>query len=186
MAETDPAGALHRALFGIAHLLDAEGVAYMIVGALAVAMWGEPRATADIDVTLRGDAERLDALAARAVAEGFALDREWLEWQPLLRDRQRRLIGAGAIVDLMRPRDAHEEGALERRRYVLVEGRQLPFAAPDDLILMKMKAGRPRDFEDASSVLAAQRATIDELYLADWARRLGVEDELSYLLREGG
>lgn len=49
---------------------------------------------------------------------------------------------------------------------------------------MKVKAGRPRDFDDATSVLAAQRETLDGSYLSDWARRLGVEEELSYLLRE--
>ena len=58
--------------------------------------------------------------------------------------------------------------------------------APNDLIIMKMKAGRPRDFEDALSVLIAQRETIDEGYMVDWARRLGIADELSYLLREAG
>jgi hypothetical protein len=50
---------------------------------------------------------------------------------------------------------------------------------------MKIKVGRPRDFEDAATVLAAQRADLDEGYLADWASRLGVADEMSYLLREG-
>jgi hypothetical protein len=186
VSETDPPGALRETLFRLADLFDAEGVVYMIVGALAVAMWGRPRATADIDITLRGDAERLESLTARAERAGFMLDREWLEWQPLLRDRHRRLTAPGSIVDLMRPRDAHEEGALGRSRHLLVEGRRLPFVAPDDLILMKVKAGRPRDFEDATSVLVAQRGTIDLVYVSDWARQLGVDEELNYLLREVG
>jgi hypothetical protein len=175
---------LRQTLFRLADLLEAEGIVYMIVGALAVAMWGRPRATADIDVTLHGDAERLEALATRAERAGFRLDREWLQWQPLLRDRHRRLTAPGGIVDLMRPRDDQEEAALGRRRHLLVEGRPLPFVAPDDLILMKLKAGRPRDFEDAASVLAAQRELIDEGYMSDWARRLGVDEELTYLLGE--
>lgn len=186
MSEAGSAGALSETLFRLADLLDAEGVVYMIVGALAVAMWGRPRATADIDITLRGDAERLEALTARAEREGFTLDRDWLEWQPLLRAHHRRLIAPGSIVDLMRPRDAHEEAALGRRRHLLIEGRRLPFAAPDDLILMKMKVGRPRDFEDATSVLVGQRGTIDLVYVSDWARQLGVGEELNYLLRETG
>jgi hypothetical protein len=76
----------------------------------------------------------------------------------------------------MRPRDV--------RQAVPLEGRPLWFAAPEDLILMKLKAGRPRDFEDALGVLVAQRAMLDEAYMTDWARRLGIADELAYVLRE--
>ena len=175
-----------RILFLLADLLDAERAVYMVVGALAVAAWGRARATADIDVTLGGDAEHLETLAARAESVGLTVDREWLEWQPLLRDSHRRLTGHGGIVDLMRPRDDHEDGALARRRYLSVGDRRLPFAAPDDLIVMKLKAGRPHDFEDALSVLIAQRETIDERYMVDWARRLGIADELDYLLGQAG
>jgi len=101
VAEPGAGGAVRAALFRLADVLEAEGVVYMIVGALAVAVWGRPRATADIDVTLHADAEQLDVLAGRAGRAGFAVDREWLDWQPLLRDRQRRLTAPGAIVDLM-------------------------------------------------------------------------------------
>jgi hypothetical protein len=167
-------------------LLEAEGVVYMIVGALAVAVWGRPRATADVDVTLQADAGQLEALAGRVERAGFAVDHEWLDWQPLLRDRQRRLTAPGAIVDLMRPRDAHEEAALGRRHQVAFEGRRLPFVAPDDLVLMKLKAGRPRDFEDVASVLAAQSGTLDTAYLWEWASRLSVGAELNYVLRALG
>jgi hypothetical protein len=186
VAEPGAGGPVRGALFRLADLLEAEGVVYMIVGALAVAVWGRPRATADIDVTLQADAGQLEMLAGRAERVGFAVDREWLDWQPLLRDRQRRLTAPGAIVDLMRPRDAHEEAALGRRRHVAFEGRQLPFVAPDDLVLMKLKAGRPRDFEDAVSVLTAQGGVLDTAYLWDWAGRLGVGAELDYVLRAIG
>ena len=79
MADTGSAEELHRILFRLADLLDADGVVYMIVGAFAVAMWGWPRATADIDVTLRTDAEHLEALArgpsawaSRSTANGWS------------------------------------------------------------------------------------------------------------------
>lgn len=51
---------------------------------------------------------------------------------------------------------------------------------------MKLKVGRPRDFEDAIVVLVEQRDTVDEAYMTRWAERLGIADELAYLLREGG
>lgn len=55
--------------------------------------------------------------------------------------------------------------------------------APDDLILQKLKVGRPRDFEDAVTVMARVPAELDRAYLRRWARRLGVTAELAYVER---
>jgi hypothetical protein len=175
----------HQALSQLVNLLETRNVPYMIVGAIAAAIWGRPRATADIDVTVLADTAGLEAIAEQAASFGFVVDHQWLEWQPLLRGFQVRLTRAGVIVDIMRPRDRHEEAAFDRRRPIAIEGRRLWFTAPDDLILMKLKAGRPRDFEDAIGVLAAQRGVLDEVYMADWARQTGVAEELSYVLTEG-
>ena len=182
----EPADELRRALVELVAFLESRRIPYMIVGAMAVAVWGRPRATADIDVTLRIDREGLESLAEHAGSSGFLLDRQWLEWNPSLRGHQIRLTRAGVSVDAMRPRDAHEDAALTRRQPVPVEGHTLWFVAPDDLILMKLKAGRPRDFEDAMTVLTAQRASLDDAYLSDWAARLGISDELTYLLGAAG
>jgi hypothetical protein len=86
----------------------------------------------------------------------------------------------------MRPRGRHGETALQRRQALTIGGRRLWFAAPDDLILMKLQAGRPRDFEDVVAILAVQREVLDLPYMLDWAGRLGIADELAYVLREGG
>ena len=156
----------------------------MIVGAVAVGAWGRPRATADIDVTVLVDEAGLQDIARAAETLGLDVDRQWLDWNPLLRGAQVRLTAIGVVVDAMRPRDSHEERAIQRRRPLTIEGHRLWFVAPDDLILMKLKAGRPRDFEDAVGVLVAQREALDEGYMADWARRLTIADELAYVLRE--
>jgi len=56
--------------------------------------------------------------------------------------------------------------------------------APEDLILQKLKVGRPRDFEDALSVLERSRKTLDFEYLKHWSGRLGLAVELDYVLGE--
>ena len=43
--------AQERALTDLARLLDRLEVPYMIIGGMANAVWGEPRATVDIDAT---------------------------------------------------------------------------------------------------------------------------------------
>jgi len=53
--------------------------------------------------------------------------------------------------------------------------------SPEDIILHKIKAGRPHDFDDAISFFTNHRDALDHDYLNRWALRLGVREELDYL-----
>ncbi len=56
------------------------------------------------------------------------------------------------------------------------------FVSPEDFILQKLKVGRLRDFEDLATIIERSRADLDQKYLHRWARRLGVTEELDYIL----
>lgn len=49
--------------------------------------------------------------------------------------------------------------------------------------MQKLKVGRPRDFEDALSVVERFREKLNRNYLGRWAARLGVTAELKYVMR---
>lgn len=52
----------------------------------------------------------------------------------------------------------------------------------EDFILQKLKVGRPQDSEDAMSVFERCRKELDHAYLEYWARKLGVTEELNYIM----
>jgi hypothetical protein len=54
--------------------------------------------------------------------------------------------------------------------------------SPEDFVLQKLKVGRPRDFEDALSVLERSGNKLNRRYLQRWADRLDVRAELKYIL----
>lgn len=54
---------------------------------------------------------------------------------------------------------------------------------PEDLILLKLKAGRPTDFEDALGIVMNPHLQLDLAYLREWADRLGLQGELRYVLQ---
>lgn len=54
-----------------------------------------------------------------------------------------------------------------------MDGRYYWVVSPEDFILQKLKVGRPRDFEDALSVLERSGKTLDRRYLQRWAGRIG-------------
>jgi hypothetical protein len=155
----------------LARALATRELPFMLIGGQAVLLHGAPRLTEDIDVTLGVDptalprvqevcsALGLDPLppdVERFVRETFVLP---------ARDRVR-----GVRVDFIFSTTAYERHAIERAVRVELAGTAVPFAAAEDLILHKLFAGRPRDEEDALSVVRRKGRQLDWAYLERWAR----------------
>ncbi len=153
----------------IAELLDAAraafeplGIRWYLFGAQAAILYGAARLTADVDITLDAGrhsiAEVLAALEARrfgargADAVAFATETRVL---PLVHEPTR------IPVDFVLAGPGPEEQFLARAEMCLVDGVPVPVAAPDDLVVMKVLAGRPQDLEDVAAILAAQGTRID-------------------------
>jgi hypothetical protein len=159
-----------------------EQIPYALIGAWALAVWGRPRATLDVDFLVLIKEEELEHLRAQMTRAGLKLDEMWLEWNPMLRGAQLRFQWQGVSIDLLRPRDQHDQQIFRRRRKKRMNGHYYWVVSAEDFILQKLKAGRPRDFEDTVSVVERHRKALDHTYLEHWARQLGVTEELSYIM----
>lgn len=159
-----------------------EHVPYVLIGAWALAVWGKPRATSDVDFLVLVNDRDLRRLSDRLIHAGMTLDETWMKWNPMLRDMQLRFQFEESTIDLLRPRDAHDEQVFERKRRRRMDGRYYWLVSAEDFILQKLKVGRPRDFEDALSVLERSDKSLDRRYLQRWADKIGVSAELRYIL----
>jgi hypothetical protein len=159
-----------------------ERISYAVIGAWALAVWGQPRATGDVDFLVLIDELNLARLGERLTQAGLTLDESFSLWNPLLRGLQLRFQFAGLTVDLLRARDAHDQQVFRRRRRQRLAGRYYWVVSPEDFILQKLKVGRPRDFEDALLVVEHSGEKLDRRYLKRWADRMGVAAELRYIL----
>jgi hypothetical protein len=159
-----------------------ERTPHVLIGAWALAVWGRPRATNDLDFLVLVNEDNVDRLRSRLIQAGLELDETWQEWNPMLRGFQLRFQFQESTVDIMRPRDPHDQHVFQRRRKKRMDGRYYWVVSAEDFILQKLKVGRPRDFEDAVSVIARDRQRLDQAYLERWARKLGVREELSYIM----
>lgn len=159
-----------------------EQIPYALIGAWVLAAWGRPRATLDVDFLVLVKEEDLEHLSAQMARSGLELDETWLEWNPMLRGTQLRFRWQGAMIDLLRPRDQHDQQIFQRRRKKRMDRRYYWVVSAEDFILQKLKVGRPRDFEDAISVVERRGKELDQAYLEHWARELRVVDELGYIM----
>ena len=175
-------GRIEQALRELIGDLGKERVRYCLIGALALGAWGQPRATQDLDVLIVLEGKRRDRLLQALQGRGFFLDTEWAEHNPMIREKHARLRWKGIPVDLISTRDDHDKNVLVRRRRKRLGAMMLWVIGPEDLILQKLKAGRPRDLEDSLSVIVRQGKRLNSKYLNRWARRLGVHKELAYLI----
>jgi hypothetical protein len=154
---------------------------YCLMGALALGAWGTPRATHDLDAMIAiGHTDRAQLLSALQ-RHGFAEDTRWAAHNPMLRDQHIRLQRRAIPVDLMLPKDDHDQACLTRRRQSPFDNLSIWIISPEDLVLHKLKAGRAQDLLDVLSVLQRQLGSLDRTYITDWAKRLAIWEEWQYV-----
>ena len=65
-------------------------VPYVLIGAWALAVWGRPRTTLDLDFLVLVDEKNLDRLGVLMTRARMELDETWLAWNPMVRGSQLR------------------------------------------------------------------------------------------------
>lgn len=145
-------------------------IPYMIIGGQAVLLYGEPRLTRDIDVTLGVDVSRLPDLLRSVDDIGLTPlpdDAESFVRRTMVLPTQHE--ETGIRVDFIFSFTSYEIEAIARAHWVTMAGQDVAFASVEDLIIHKIFAGRPRDLEDVRSVLL-RNPGIDSQYIYRWLR----------------
>jgi len=155
-------------LSSIGRALDEAGITYMVIGGQAVLLYGEPRLTRGIDITLGIDAGSLDRLLTLTHRLGF---------QPAIKDPATFVsktnvlpvadAASGIRIDFIFSSTPYEAAALARTVVRILEGHPVRYAAVEDVIIHKLFAGRARDLEDIRGILR-RRPGLDGKYLQLW------------------
>jgi hypothetical protein len=131
-------------------------------------LYGEPRLTRDIDITLGVNIDRLESLLDLARDLSFKI----LPEDATAFVRQTMVLPVldettGIRVDFIFSFTPYESEAIRRAHKVSILGRDVSFAAVEDLIIHKIFAGRPRDLEDVRSVILKNHV-LDIPYIEKW------------------
>jgi len=174
---------LHDALNIVCDFLDAHRFPYAVAGGLAVAIWGEPRATFDVDLVVAAERATQDELLAAIHSEpAFLLDPQVLPMPPEINIVRAHLIDKKSqdptiiMVDFLLASEAFSATLRQRRVSMTVAGQSRWVCSCEDLIVLKLLSGRVKDFEDVRGIRRVQHGTIDESCVQQWAARLNCED----------
>ncbi|MBA2303465.1 MAG: nucleotidyltransferase [Acidobacteria bacterium] len=148
----------------ITAFLERQDVPYMVIGGIANLIWGEPRATLDVDVTVLVSSDAIDSFIASIGRELTILVKD-----PSRFVRDTRVLPAssrsGVRIDLVFGLLPFEEEAVRRAVSVVAAGRSIRVCTAEDLILMKIISDRPRDLEDAKAIVRRRLPLLDLGYL---------------------
>lgn len=158
-------------LTSIARELKASRIPYMVIGGQAVLLYGEPRLTRDIDITVGIGADQYKSILAisRRLNLKVLIDNpgDFVKKTmvlPLLDEK------SGIRVDLIFSFSSYEKQAFTRTRSVTftsADGIDVQFASLEDIVIHKVIAGRPRDVEDVKSIILINPA-FDKRYITAW------------------
>jgi len=136
--------------------MEAHGIGYAVIGGLAVQIWGEPRFTLDIDVTVIVNMPQEEQFI-RTVLSHFAPRVS----NPLEFALEHRVVlirsASGCNIDLTLGLPGYEEGMIERAHLIDLEsGASVRICTPEDLVVLKAVAGRAKDWQDIEGIVIRQ------------------------------
>lgn len=146
--------------------LDRLGAAWYLFGARAAILHGAARLTADVDVTVRmPDATSNQALVAALEPAGFRpriADPGFIE-----RTRVVPFVHARTSLplDVVLAGPGLEDRFLARVIVRTIDGVHVPVASAEDIVVMKVLAGRAKDIDDVVAIAAAYAESLDVQYV---------------------
>ncbi len=152
----------------LALALDEQNIPYMIIGGQAVLLYGEPRLTRDIDVTLGVDVDALPKVMEISKKLNLkSLPSTAVEFVKKTMVLPTKDETTGIRVDFIFSFTSYERQAIERARKVPIKKALVKFASPEDLIIHKVFAGRARDLNDVRSILL-KNPSVNLSYIKKW------------------
>ena len=149
----------------------------MIIGGQAVLLYGSPRLTVDIDVTLGIGAEKLPLVVdllreidLTIIPENLT---EFVGETSVLPAKDEL---TGIRVDFIFSFTPYEQRAIKRANDITFGDVKVKFASVEDIIIHKIFASRPRDIEDVRSILLKNR-DIDIEYIKEWLKEFSASME---------
>ena len=172
-----------KLLVKVATVLRKNRLPYMVIGGQAVLLYGTPRMTKDIDITLGINIDQLEKVVKavgemelKIIPEDF---KSFVKKTFVLPTKDEE---SGIRVDFIFSYTPYERQAIQRVKPISLQKTTIMFASVEDVIIHKIFAGRPRDLEDVRSIILKNPA-LDQRYVKNWLKEFDRSSETKGFLK---
>jgi hypothetical protein len=181
----------YKLLERIAVIFESLHIPYLVTGSVAAMAYGEPRMTNDIDIVAAVGYEHVEGLMAAFPGEEFYISKDAIR-DAVRYQTQFNVIhpASGMKIDIIiRKKTPFNDSRFSRVRPIKTgENFETNFAAPEDIILMKMQyyrdGGSEKHLRDISGILKISDPEIDKDYIDRWSEKLSLVDIWNLILNE--
>lgn len=179
---------LEEATGQVIEALQRADVPHMLVGGLTSNFYGIPRATQDADLVVQLDRPDQLSHVGDLLGSDFEVDRQ-ASFETLTGNTRYvvRLPSTPFVFELFVLGDDPFQHERFRRRVTLSIpsiGEAICLPTPEDVVVQKLRWGRPKDLDDARDVLAVQGDDLDMAYIERWCARHDTSDRLDAVKRQ--
>lgn len=162
-------------------LLQKKKIPYALIGGFAVTLLAKERFTRDIDFTVQVGVKQFKRFQKTFEdSSDYKIDLVQFLSSKEVPDLV-RLSHQSISVDLLYANTKFQKELIKRAHsYPLGKG-SIKIASPEDLIVLKLLADRPQDWQDIQS-LKESYPKLNLKYLKKWAKYWGIEERLSKIL----
>jgi hypothetical protein len=153
----------------------------IVIGGIAASLLGKPRLTADIDAVILLSVDGLPNLIKAAAQEG--LEPRMTDAKEFARRNRVLLLRhgeSGVNVDISLGMLPFEVEAVERSVAYKIGALTVRLPTPEDLIILKAVAHRPKDLLDIQAIIETQ-PELDKARIERWAREFAQALEMPEL-----
>ncbi|HQR41372.1 MAG TPA: nucleotidyltransferase [Gemmatales bacterium] len=147
---------------------------FALIGGMALAVYGQPRSTSDVDFIVAMDRTVLQEALVKDGRAFFVFEPEQLPFPHMyiLRSHikvEQRLV----TIDMIAVDGDWAESIMQRARYIQLNGLSIRVASAEDIILLKLFSERAKDAEDIRGLILQRGSMLDRGYVEQWSGTLG-------------
>lgn len=162
--------------------LEKAEVDYLLIGGVAVGVWGRPRVTEDVDFIIFLPRENVKNLTK--CAKSISLEFKEVPNPQLPQTSIFRISQGIYHADFIIASTEFEKSALQRKVKIKLFGKNVFVPTKEDLLLLKIIPARKIDIFDAENIAQRHSGKLDEKYLINWAEKLSDEAEDMRIYKE--